>query len=310
MVKANYEGDTEKGQAKSPSTSLSKAEILGNCFIFFFAGHETTANNIHFSIIYLAMELPAQKFMQDEIDEIVGDKPTSEWSYYNDMPRLYNSMVGAVIHEELRLVPAIPNLPKTAVGDQTITMDGKQYVIPADTFVHMNIVSLHRNPKYWPEDPNQFMPERWLPSLNETSGKKEKIESAVDEDVEPGGAASFDTTGSASLMKPEKGSYIPFSDGARGCPGKRFAQVESTAVLSAIFQKYSVELDVSDWATDGEVEDMSKEEKARVYAKATKRAKDMIARAEQVITVQLLPGDKVPVRFVERGQERFSVLLD
>lgn len=303
MIKANYEGSpTDAKLGSRPSTTLTKEEILGNAFIFLFAGHETTANSIHYSIVYLAINVAKQRHLQADIDSIVGVKLISEWSYYDDMPRLYNSMPGAVIHEELRLIPAILNVPKSTHGDQVVTLDGKQIMIPDNTFIHLNIVGTHRNPRYWPETPDEFMPERWLPSQSE---KEQVVEKEVN-GAEGMDKASFETSGSGSLFKPVKGSYIPFSDGARACPGKRFAQVEGTAVLSAMFHKYSVELDVSEWASDEEVEKMGKEERRKVYQKAIDKAKMLIRRSEQVITVQMLPGDKVPLRFVQRGKERFD----
>jgi cytochrome P450 len=304
MIKANYEGSPSDAELGSrPSTTLTKEEILGNAFIFLFAGHETTGNSIHYSIVYLAMNPAKQRHLQADIDSIVGAKPISEWSYYDDMPRLYNSMPGAVIHEELRLIPAIINVPKGTHGDQVVMLDGKQIMIPDNTFIHLNIVGTNRNPRYWPETPDEFMPERWLPSQSE----KEQVAEKEVNGAEGIDKASFETSGSGSLFKPVKGSYIPFSDGARSCPGKRFALVEGTAVLSALLYKYSAELDVSEWASDEEVEKMGKEERRKVYQKAIDKAKMLIRRSEQVITVQMLPGDKVPLRFVQRGKERFNI---
>ena len=45
----------EKGEHIMPQ--LTEDDILGNAFIFILAGHETTANSIHFSMIYLAVHL-------------------------------------------------------------------------------------------------------------------------------------------------------------------------------------------------------------------------------------------------------------
>jgi cytochrome P450 len=309
MIKANYEASpTDAKLGTQPCATLTKEEILGNAFIFLFAGHETTANSIHYSIVLLAIALAKQRHLQADIDSIVGEKPISEWSYYDDMPRLFNSMPGAVIHEELRLIPAILNIPKGTHADQVVTMDGRQLTIPDRTFIHLNIPGTHRNPRYWPESPDEFIPERWLPSQSRSTTEKE-----LNTDKEINGAeglesASFETSGSTSLFKPVKGSYIPFSDGARVCPGKRFAQVEGTAVLSALFHRYSVELDVSEWASDEEIEKMGKDEKEEIYQKAIDKARMIIRRSEQVITVQMLPGDKVPLRFVQRGKERFRDL--
>ncbi len=67
---------------------------------------------------------------------------------------------------------------------------------------------------------------------------------------------------------------------------------------------------MSEWASDEEIKNMSKAEKAQIYEKAIRRAKELIGRSEQMITVQLLSKDKIPIHFVERGKERFAFLMD
>ncbi|KUJ12797.1 cytochrome P450 monooxygenase-like protein [Mollisia scopiformis] len=318
MIKANEESTTSSTSKTQQAPTLSTAEILGNCFIFLFAGHETTANNIHYTVLELALNPKIQRHLQEDIDNIIGpEKPISEWSYYEDMPRLYNSMVGATMSEALRIVPAICNVPKITTGDQTVTLDGRQFVIPNETFVHLNVVGINLNPRYWGEDSSVFRPERWLPKSDanghaENGAVKENGNGHIEEKVEADGleTTSFATSTSTSLITPVKGSFLSFSDGQRACPGRRFAQVESTAVLSAIFQKHSVELDVSDFASDEEVERMGKEERRSVYEKARIRAEEMIARSEQMITLQLRAGDEVPVVFRRRGEERFLGLYE
>jgi len=64
---------------------------------------------------------------------------------------------------------------------------------------------------------------------------------------------------------------------------------------------------VREWASDEELEGMGIEERKEVYGKATEKARTGIARCEQkVITLQMKKGDNVPLRFVERGTERFA----
>ena len=46
------------------------------------------------------------------------------------------------------------------------------------------------------------------------------------------------TIESEEVFKPLKGSYFPWSEGVRNCPGKRFAQVEFVAVMVALFQRH------------------------------------------------------------------------
>jgi cytochrome P450 len=315
MVKASNEAPSDFDTKAKGIGILSKSEIIGNSFIFLFAGHETSANSIHFSIILLAMNLASQAHLQADIDKIVGDKPTSELSYHTDMPRLYNSMVGAVMNEQLRLMPAILNIPKITVGDQVLTVDGREFPVASGTFIQLNVIGTNRNPRYYPHSPSKitgkphdlddFVPERWLTS--NPSAPADKAQTTEKQGEADGlEEVSYDTA-SGSLFRPVKNSFIPFSEGARACPGRRFAQVEITAVLTAIFQKYSVELDVSEWASDEQLARMGTAEKKAIYQKAATRADTILKRCEQrTITLQMRPGDHVPIRFVKRGNERFA----
>lgn len=299
---------------------LSRSELIGNSFVLFFAGHETSANGIHFSILLLAINLGVQRQMQADIDKIVGqDKPTSEFSYHSDMPRLYNSMVGAVFNEQLRLMPAILNVPKVANGDQVVTVDGNEFVIANGTFIQLNVVGTNRNPRYWPSSPskvtpgtddlNDFVPQRWLPSRHHSPDENRVKENSGDEAPDGLEHASFETSTPGSLFKPIKGSFTSFSNGMRACPGRRFAQVEVIAVLTAIFQKWSVELDITEWS-DEEMESMSNEQKKLAYENYMEKARNVLRNCEQkIITLQMKKGDYVPVRFVERGKERFAGLF-
>ncbi|KAL8907499.1 MAG: hypothetical protein Q9207_001366, partial [Kuettlingeria erythrocarpa] len=64
-------------RAGMPSTSnaepeLSSAEVLGNIFIFMFAGHEANPNTLTFIIALLACHLAIRQHLQHDIDRIVG----------------------------------------------------------------------------------------------------------------------------------------------------------------------------------------------------------------------------------------------
>lgn len=52
-----------------------------------------------------------------------------------------------------------------------------------------------------------------------------------------GGKAGLDTE---SLFMPVKGTYFPWSDGQRNCPGKKFVQVEFVAVIAKLFHGHRV----------------------------------------------------------------------
>ena len=49
---------------------MSAREVMGNTFIFLFAGHETTANTLHYSLLLLAQRPDVQQRFLDEVDDM------------------------------------------------------------------------------------------------------------------------------------------------------------------------------------------------------------------------------------------------
>jgi cytochrome P450 len=287
----------------------TKQEVIGNSWIILFAGHESTGNTTHFALTFLAISLKSQAHLQSDIDSILGSRPTEDWTYETDMGRLYQSMVGAVMNETLRLCPPIIDIPKIVrETPKSLNWDGKTVTVPPNTMIHLSACSVGRNPRYWPNNPSKissrahdlddFIPERWLRKSKRTMESNDSSES--ENTYEPQ-KASFES--GDGLFVPSKGTFVPFSEGARSCPGKRFAQVEIMAVLAVIFKTYTVELDVREWASDEEVEDMGREDRRKVYEEAMGKARRLIRESETIIALKM--HGKVPVRFVERGKERF-----
>jgi cytochrome P450 len=295
------------------STNLQKSDLLGNAFVLMLAGHETTANTLHFSLIYLAMNWASQKRLQEDVERITEGKPIQDWTYEEHFPKLFGGMPAAVMNETLRLLQPIVNIPKsTAPGrPQQLTLEGEQHTIPGGTHIFLSC-AVHRNPKYWPapaessktggvRDVDSFRPERWL-----TSAKNNDDFVDINYDEEDLRGPSGEDT-SSQLFKPVKGSYIPFSDGFRSCIGRRFAQVEILAVLAVIFSQYSVELAVDDFASDEEIEKMPKggKDRQKIYKKACDRANYFLEeKVASIVTLQLR-GVSIPIRMVRKGEERF-----
>lgn len=160
------------------------------------------------------------------------------------------------MNETLRLWGPIANHPKwTDRTPQLLTIAGKEHLIPADVYVNINQTAVHTLPKYWGNNSLQWLPDRWIAPSPSTSNSTTTFDSEVLKDP-PGG----------------KGTFIPFADGARGCVGKRFSQVEFVAVLATLFREYKVRPKV----LDGE----SIEE-------ARKRVWEYVLDVEPKITLQL-----------------------
>jgi cytochrome P450 len=159
------------------------------------------------------------------------------------MDNLYNSMVGAVINEVLRIIPPVIQFGKiNCEGPQQLTVDGETITVPKNTYISLEVVATNRNPRHFPHTPSKvtskphdlddFVPGRWF--LPKTSNDAAAIQQPIEPQLVDGLETGSSSAGNRSLFCPAKGAFIPFSEVARSCPGKRFAQVELTAILAII----------------------------------------------------------------------------
>ncbi|MEY2546328.1 MAG: hypothetical protein QOG48_1445 [Verrucomicrobiota bacterium] len=105
-----------------------------------------------------------------------------------------------VVLETLRLYPPVWVFGREALHD--VELEG----VTIETGEELVIVPwlLHRNPEFFPE-PDAFKPERWENDLR---------------------------------SRLPRGSYLPFSTGARSCLGEHFAMLETILVLASIAQQW------------------------------------------------------------------------
>ncbi len=115
--------------------------------------------------------------------------------------------IEAFINETMRYHCAGPILiPRETTVDTKLA----GFKIPSNAFIILNIWSCMRDEKYWNE-PNKFNPDRF---------------------IKPDG--TFECTNPAMM---------PFSAGARACPGEALARSELFIIFTSILQKFSFELE-------------------------------------------------------------------
>lgn len=90
------------GEAKETSTYrkegstvslLSRADALGDIYVFSLAGHETTGNALTFAISLLAAHPEVQAWVQEEIDSVYGNCDGSPYELFPRMKRCLAVMV-------------------------------------------------------------------------------------------------------------------------------------------------------------------------------------------------------------------------
>ncbi|XP_021258166.1 cholesterol 24-hydroxylase isoform X2 [Numida meleagris] len=202
--------------------------ILDNFITFFVAGHETTANQLSFTVMALSQHpeimeswsrvlpgsivlcahyciliqgtssgrLPGNQ-VQAEVDEVLGAKRDIE---YEDLGKL--KYLSQVLKESMRLYPPVPG---------TVRWTGKETVIegvriPANTTLLFSTYVMGRMERYF-KDPLSFNPDRF----------------------------------SKDAPKPYY-SYFPFSLGPRSCIGQVFAQMEAKVVMAKLIQRFEFQL--------------------------------------------------------------------
>jgi cytochrome P450 len=109
-----------------------------------------------------------------------------------------------VFREALRLYPPVPMMVRETTRHETF----RDRDVPVGSQIVISPWHLHRQSRLW-DDPDGFDPGRWQ-TENGKSCQRE--------------------------------AYIPFSTGARVCPGAGFAMVEGPLVLSMLLKKFRFEL--------------------------------------------------------------------
>lgn len=163
----------------------------------------------------------------------------------------------------MRLYGPLPTIMKhTGNQSQILKVEGREIIVPPQTDVYVNQVALHTLPCYWGADSLSWKPGRWIK-----------------------GATSPSDLSSEEIITPIKGSFTPWADGPRVCPGKKFAQVEFVGVIASLLRKYSVQ------AIPDEGESVEQVQ-ARVYG--------VVEDSAQRLTVAMLKPTSVSFRLVER----------
>ncbi|XP_027359503.1 cytokinin hydroxylase-like [Abrus precatorius] len=150
LLQGNHQVEEKSGK------TLTTRELLDECKTFFFAGHETTALAISWTLFLLAMHEDWQIQLRNEIREVVGDKELDN-----------NVLAGLrkmkwVMNEVLRLYPTAPNVQRQARED--IQVDN--LTVPNGTNMWIDVVAMHHDTTLWGEDANEFKPERFMNDVN------------------------------------------------------------------------------------------------------------------------------------------------
>ncbi|XP_046333543.2 cytochrome P450 2D17-like isoform X1 [Haliotis rufescens] len=187
----------ESGDHSSSFTDDQLHWFLGDLYI---AGSETTTRTLVWSLALLVAHPEVYKRLKAEINDVIGDARNPKMSDRHNMPYME-----ATILEILRFSTVAPlAVPHATTRDVVIS----GYNIPKDTFVFINLWSIHYAANTW-ADPDKFDPTHFL-----------------------------DADG--QVCRPE--AFMPFSGGARVCPGESLAKMDTFMFLTSLMQRFSFSL--------------------------------------------------------------------
>ena len=152
---------------------------------------DISANAMLYAFYQLALHFEVQEELYKEIQTICGD----HLPHFTDIPNMIYTL--CVMYETMRLYPIVGTIPNRPQKDQVLL--GK-YIIPRNTSIGPDFVSLHRNEKYWGSTCDEFNPSRF-DNRNPTTN------------------TDWHSIMDGKIKIPVRGALLSFGDGARACLG-------------------------------------------------------------------------------------------
>ncbi|KAK2652226.1 hypothetical protein Ddye_012082 [Dipteronia dyeriana] len=132
--------------------SLNLQLIMDECKTFFFAGHETTALLLTWTVMLLASNPSWQEKVRAEVKQVCGGDKTPSVDH---LPKL--TLLNMVINESLRLYPPATVLPRMAFEDIKLG----DLLIPKGLSIWIPVLAIHHSEELWGKDVNEFNPDRF-----------------------------------------------------------------------------------------------------------------------------------------------------
>ncbi|KAI1812284.1 putative cytochrome P450 oxidoreductase [Poronia punctata] len=215
-------GGKGNGRRKEKKHGFTEDEVMGNLFIYMLAGYETTANSIQYGLLVLAANPDIQSKVTAEIDRVYDEAALEgrhALTYNEDFAKLEYTF--GYMYETFRLYPGVVVITKMCTDAQKMQTDNdnmpQSFILPAGCRVYLSSPGTHYNPRYW-EDPSELRPERWLTDKFPFSGP----------------------VVAADKTRQMRGTLLTFSDGARACLGRKFAQAEYMAFFATLLRRFEV----------------------------------------------------------------------
>ncbi|CAH1414652.1 unnamed protein product [Lactuca virosa] len=156
LLDSNYNEIKQKGNT---NFGLSTEEVIEECKLFYFAGQETTANLLIWTMILLGQHTNWQDRARDEALKVFGKRKP-------DIDGLNHlKVINMILLEVLRLYPVGIGLgrmihEKTTLGN---------IILPAGSLLQLHMMLLHYDNEMWGDDVKEFKPDRFAEGVSKAT---------------------------------------------------------------------------------------------------------------------------------------------
>ncbi|KAL7610680.1 cytochrome P450 CYP72A219 [Lactuca sativa] len=159
LLDSNYKEIKQQGDK---NFGLSIDEVIEECKLFYFAGQETTANLLVWTMILLGQHTNWQDRARDEVLKVFGERKP-------DIDGLSHlKVINMILHEVLRLYPPGTILGRMIHEETTLG----NITLPAGSLLQLHMMLLHHDSDVWGDDVTEFKPERFAEGvLKATKGQ-------------------------------------------------------------------------------------------------------------------------------------------
>lgn len=192
LLAALLQSSDEESQA-----TFTDAQVRDHALTFFLAGHETTSLALTYTLRLLAQHPDLQEQLRAELH---AAGPTLTVEAIEPL-----ELLSQVVDESLRLYPPVPTTAREALEEDVIL----GYRIEPKTTIIIPTWALHRDPRYFGAEVENFLPSRWTPAF------RKNLPRSV---------------------------FLPFGFGPRMCIGFRFAMQELKLILAMLLKHHRLSL--------------------------------------------------------------------
>ncbi|KAF5798413.1 putative 11-oxo-beta-amyrin 30-oxidase [Helianthus annuus] len=156
MLESNIK---EVDQYQNKNHGMTIKEVIEECKLFYFAGQETTASLLVWTMILLSRHQDWQSRAREEVLNVIGDKDI-------DADKLNHlKVVNMILYEVLRLYPPVIGLFRKV--DKDITLGG--FSLPSGIQIGLSFMLIHYDEQFWGSDAKKFNPDRFSEGISKAT---------------------------------------------------------------------------------------------------------------------------------------------